>query len=321
MPVDPRDPKGHYAALGVAPDATAEAIRKAWRRRAKEVHPDINPDPGATEAFRRLTAAWEVLSDAAARQRYDEEATPRQKPRPTAQPRPAPPRAAEPPPAPERPRKPAEEPPRRPPDPPPAEDEADGRPVRCQSCGTIPAQPRIVAHEVVRRGRRVRLGGAMCPRCAERAGIGASLGNWTKSVWRWPAPTLAAVAVNVASGFAPRDANRRLICKQARYFTARGRHDIAHTLYGQALAFADAADAGPIRNARERLLPDRPPPRDVWARRSRVATLLHLAPPMAVCLAFSIVPALYGYTVAPAVGLALSVIVLTVMTRASSPSR
>ncbi|MFN2488562.1 MAG: molecular chaperone DnaJ [Actinomycetota bacterium] len=62
----------HYATLGVARDATPEDIKRAYRRLARQHHPDANrEDPNAEERFKEVTRAYEVLSDRDKRQRYD----------------------------------------------------------------------------------------------------------------------------------------------------------------------------------------------------------------------------------------------------------
>ena len=61
-----------YKVLGVARDAAAEDIRKAYRRLAKQWHPDTNPDkPGAEARFKAISAAYALLSDPELRARFD----------------------------------------------------------------------------------------------------------------------------------------------------------------------------------------------------------------------------------------------------------
>jgi molecular chaperone DnaJ len=66
----------YYAALGVRRDADADEIKKAYRRLARELHPDVNPDPQTQERFKEITQAYEVLSDPGKRQMYDMGADP-----------------------------------------------------------------------------------------------------------------------------------------------------------------------------------------------------------------------------------------------------
>jgi molecular chaperone DnaJ len=62
----------HYETLGVSRTATPEEIKKAYRRLAREYHPDANPgDPEAAERFKRISHAYEVLSSPEKRSRYD----------------------------------------------------------------------------------------------------------------------------------------------------------------------------------------------------------------------------------------------------------
>src|SRR5215472_8613480 len=61
----------YYLILGVKPTATTDEIQDAFRRRAKNLHPDRNPDSEATVQFQRLSEAYAVLSDPASRAEYD----------------------------------------------------------------------------------------------------------------------------------------------------------------------------------------------------------------------------------------------------------
>ncbi len=60
-----------YELLGVARDADAGDIKKAYRRKARALHPDVSEEPDAEERFRRVTEAYEVLSDDQRRATYD----------------------------------------------------------------------------------------------------------------------------------------------------------------------------------------------------------------------------------------------------------
>lgn len=61
----------YYEVLGVPRDADDATIKGAFRRLARELHPDVNPDPKAGERFRGVAEAYEVLSDGERRARYD----------------------------------------------------------------------------------------------------------------------------------------------------------------------------------------------------------------------------------------------------------
>jgi curved DNA-binding protein CbpA len=65
------DPKGYYAYLGVAPWATADQIRAAFHRCAKQCHPDLNPGPQAKARFQAINEAYRTLSNPSQRAAYD----------------------------------------------------------------------------------------------------------------------------------------------------------------------------------------------------------------------------------------------------------
>jgi DnaJ-class molecular chaperone len=64
--------KDHYAALGLNSAATLSDIKKAFRQRAALYHPDRNSAADAGERFREVQEAYDVLSDDAKRQAYDD---------------------------------------------------------------------------------------------------------------------------------------------------------------------------------------------------------------------------------------------------------
>ena len=63
--------RDYYEVLGVSRTATADEIRKAYRRLARQYHPDVNKDDGAEDRFKEINEAYEVLSDEQQRAAYD----------------------------------------------------------------------------------------------------------------------------------------------------------------------------------------------------------------------------------------------------------
>src|SRR5438067_1480413 len=65
--------RDYYEVLGVQKDSSPDDIKKAFRKLAKELHPDMNPgDKTAEEKFKEVAEAYEVLSDQEKRSRYDQ---------------------------------------------------------------------------------------------------------------------------------------------------------------------------------------------------------------------------------------------------------
>lgn len=63
--------RDYYEVLGVSREASADELKRAYRRLARQYHPDINKDAGAEEQFKEINEAYEILSDQDKRARYD----------------------------------------------------------------------------------------------------------------------------------------------------------------------------------------------------------------------------------------------------------
>ena len=64
--------KDYYKSLGVEKNASDEEIKRAFRKLAKQYHPDVNKEDGAQEKFKEIGEAYSVLSDANKRKQYDQ---------------------------------------------------------------------------------------------------------------------------------------------------------------------------------------------------------------------------------------------------------
>ncbi|HEY6423576.1 MAG TPA: DnaJ C-terminal domain-containing protein [Pseudonocardiaceae bacterium] len=63
--------RDYYDALGVSRTASTDELQRAYRKLARQYHPDVNHDPGAEESFKEVSEAYSVLSDPDTRRRYD----------------------------------------------------------------------------------------------------------------------------------------------------------------------------------------------------------------------------------------------------------
>lgn len=200
-----QDPKGYYAALGIAPGADLAAIKAAYRSRVKSVHPDRNRSGHAAEEFQRLVEAYRVLRDVVHRAEYDATGV-----HPLVE----------------------------------DGDDYPSTPFACSRCGTVTAQPRYVVFHQVKSfllwAKRSRTEGIFCRDCADTAAVRASTVTWLTGWWSPPGLVLAPIALirNLFGGTKPRDQNARLLIRQARAFLALDENDLARALTDQAAGFA-----------------------------------------------------------------------------------
>src|SRR4051812_49824354 len=61
----------HYKTLGVDKKASQEDIKKAYRKLARQYHPDTNSEPGAEERFKAISEAYDIVGDPEKRKKYD----------------------------------------------------------------------------------------------------------------------------------------------------------------------------------------------------------------------------------------------------------
>lgn len=260
-----RDPKGYWAVLGLSPGADTAAVKAAYRRRAKQLHPDRNPHPRAREEFVLLGEAYRVLGDERLRAAY---AAAARRPR---QGRPEPPPEPEPQPAP------------------------SVAPVACRACGRIPAQPRYVVLPTVQ-GRlfTTRLGtveGVYCRRCADGAALATALSNWVFGWWSFPMGpirTIGALLTTLRGGHFPRDRNFHLLLRQSRAFLARQDRELARAVALQARAYASSDEERQDADALLRAARDSRPGRNLknrWLDGSWLR-MAQLGPPVTVATVF-----------------------------------
>ena len=200
------DPKGYYAILGVAASASTTEIKRAFRRRAIDLHPDRNRSPHAAAMFVRLKEAYETLSNASRRASYDiwdsvedEDADGTLL-------------------------------------------DEDTEPIVCSLCNKVTAQPRYViflrVQSYVVGTSRTSTQGIFCSDCAPTEAMRASLTTWVCGWWALPLGpiyTLHALLRNLWGGIKPRDVNARIAAHQAWHFVAVKQHELARAVAAEAL--------------------------------------------------------------------------------------
>jgi hypothetical protein len=203
-----KDPCGYYSVLGVGHAATGDEIKKAFKAKSQQFHPDKNVAPDATKLFQFITKAFQILGDAGTRAQYDAQSygsgtggSPS------------------------------------------ADQKLES--IACSICHKISAQPRYVIYRHVvslvfmtRRGGRQ---GIFCSKCAAKQAYRASAQTWLLGWWGlpWgPIYSIRAIYSNMVGGEQPPLNNVRILSWQARYFASIGRLDFAKAVARDALRFA-----------------------------------------------------------------------------------
>lgn len=211
-----KDPKGYYAILELRFDASKAQVKSAYRRRAKQLHPDRNNAADATKLFQLLHEAYGVLIDESLRAEYDvadeieivEENSYDVS----------------------------------------VEDDFL-EPVVCCCCMVISEQPRYAIFYEVKSffiTKRKIIEGIFCSVCAEEKATKALMKTWLFGWWGLPyGPlySLEAIFINLLGGKKPSYANANLLAQQAYFFAASGREDLARAVSFEALRFVEKADA------------------------------------------------------------------------------
>ncbi len=195
---------GYYAILGIDSGCSGEEIKKAYKKRCLEVHPDVNKSEGAHESFLRVQTAYEVLSDSSKRAKYDAEciSTPTPDPQESINNR---------------------------------KSEETFEPIRCSVCNCITAQPRyVVFWETFSFLSTVRtpVQGVMCTKCAGKSAYNATkksliFGWW--GIWGIIFTPMSVIG-NISGGEKPAENNARLLLHQSWYFAQNDRLDLAYFL-------------------------------------------------------------------------------------------
>src|SRR5579864_443 len=202
------DPKGYYARLNVAPSATAEVIKAAYRQLAKKLHPDINRDASAKAQFQAISEAYNVLSDPKLRSNYDALQYTN-------------------------------------PSPPSREQELE--PICCSRCGRVTAQPRstvfyrVVSVLVVT--TRTPIQGIFCSECAKKIALRASLITGLFGWWGFPWEpiwTIGSIFGNAFGGEYSKDVDDKLVWYNCLAFLSKGKLAISYALAQQARSAKNA---------------------------------------------------------------------------------
>lgn len=203
------DPLGYYAVLGVDPKASTDNIKKAFRAKAQELHPDRNPSAHATQQFQFLNEAHQVLGDPHSRSEYDASAYTLDEHADIAE-----------------------------------RGQTPAQPIACCVCGKISIQPRYAIYRYVTSFFLITYRGVhqgiFCARCGARRAYKNSVITWILGWWGipWgPIYSIQAIARNMLGGEQPPLSNFRILAVQAAHFASSGSMDLARLIADQAFEF------------------------------------------------------------------------------------
>jgi len=199
-----RDILGYYGVLGIESNSTHDAIKKAYRKKCLEVHPDINRSDNAQECFVQLQKAYEILGNAEERSKYDAQCVGVPNVKSTI-------------------------------DNDRDEPGSTFDPIRCSICNCVSAQPRyVVFWQTISFFSSIRspVQGIMCTKCAGNAAFEATRNSLVFGWWGVWGLIFTPISVigNMSGGSKPAENNGRILLHQSWYFAQHGRLDLAYFL-------------------------------------------------------------------------------------------
>lgn len=189
------DPRGYYSVLGLTSSASINEIKKAYKNKAHELHPDKNHGQDTTRQFQFLNDAYEVLSDPEKRTKYDSESYRQTNTSGRIEPI---------------------------------------KCSCCHKITAQPRYIifyEIKSFMVVTTQTPIQ--GIFCPQCADKKVIKPTIITWLLGWWGFPwGPffSLHAIFVNLFGGKKPKEINGNILQYQAAYFAQQGQYDIANSL-------------------------------------------------------------------------------------------
>ncbi|MBX9804593.1 MAG: J domain-containing protein [Alphaproteobacteria bacterium] len=231
------DSKKYYEILGVSPSASSVEIKKAYRLKAKELHPDKNRNKDTTRSFQLLQEAFNVLKDPKLRAQYDSLQSSSSHSSYSHQTRRSHPHSSQ-----------SQTYQTRQSDAIPKD-----APIKCTNCGAISAQPRYLIFYVVRSfltfSEQQRVEGTFCLKCASIVSLKASITTWLFGWWGqfpWGVfKSLQSLFTNLLGGIRPPHLNAILLAHHAAYFKQVGNLKLAKAIVKDALSEAHKFQQNP----------------------------------------------------------------------------